>query len=112
MVDDEEEALPQQQEDDGDPEDRGLLLEQLRQLGAQPGAAAALFQAGYDWLQGGPNKANVVIRAEELEVELEGELDNPLLVSQFDRLQDGLADDQADEVLYALLGLGYQLKSG
>ncbi|MBT9584658.1 hypothetical protein IV102_15045 [bacterium] len=111
MLQEDDETLPQQQEDDGSPEDRDQLLEQLKCLGTEAGPAAALLQVGYAWLQGTGDKAAVFSQAESLEARLEAELNDPMLVSQLDRLQDGLGDDIPNEVLYALLGLGYQLKA-
>lgn len=111
VLEEDDETLPQQQEDDGAPEDRDQLLDQLKSLSTQAGPAAALLQVGYAWLQGAGEKAAVLNQAESLEARLEAELDDPMLVSQLDRLQEGLGDDVPDEVLYALLGLGYQLKA-
>lgn len=101
----EEEILPSQEEDDGLSEDRDSLMAQLQQL-AQAGPAAALLQAGKGWLEGRLGGEEVARRAAELEGTLE---EDPLLSSQFERLEEGLRDGQQDQVLYALLGLGCEL---
>ena len=107
----EDEVLPQQQEDDGQPEDRQLLLAQLKQLGGQPGPASLLLQAGYAWLQGNQDSGALLQRADELEPQLQTQLEDPILSSQWDRLHEGLESQESDQVLYALLGLAYQLKA-
>ena len=106
----EEELLPQQQEDDNQPEDRNLLLEQLLTLGSQSGPAANLLRAGHGWLQGTLSSADLKARAAEFESGLDQELDDPLVSSQLDRLEEGLDGGLPDQVLYALLGLGFQVK--
>ena len=106
----EEELLPQQQEDDGEPEDRDLLLQQLQTLSSQSGPAANLLRAGHGWLQGTLSSVDLKARAAEFESGLDQDLDDPLLISQLDRLDEGLDGGLSDQVLYALLGLGFQLK--
>lgn len=100
--DDDEELLPEEHEDDGRLEDRDLLLQQLHSLAARPGPLAALLQAGQGWLRGEVSPAVVRNHAADLEADLE---DDPLLSSQLDRLEEGLAGNEPDQVLYALLGL-------
>jgi len=106
----EEEVLPQQEEDDNEPEDRNLLLEQLKSLGSQAGPAASLLRAGHNWLQGTGSSSELKARAAEFESGLDEDLDDPLLLSQLDRLDEGLEGGLPDQVLYALLGLGSQVK--
>ena len=107
-MDDEEELLPQQEGDDNQPEDRNQLLEQLASLSAQPGPAAALLRAGQSWLRGSLSSPDLRARAAEFEANLKADVDDPLLISQLDRLEEGLEGDLPDEVLYALRGLAYQ----
>jgi hypothetical protein len=106
----EEEFLPDQEEDDNQPEDRNLLLEQLQALGSQAGPASSLLRAGHNWLQGQGSSSDLKARAAEFEAGLDEELDDPLLVSQLDRLEESLESGLQDQVLYALLGLGSQVK--
>lgn len=107
---DEEEVLPQQEEDDNEPEDRNLLLEQLKSLASHTGPASSLLRAGHNWLQGAGSSTELKARAADFESGLDEELDDPLLLSQLDRLEEGLEGGLPDQVLYALLGLGSQLK--
>ncbi|MBS2040527.1 hypothetical protein JST97_36410 [bacterium] len=103
-----EELLPQQEADDNQPEDRNQLLEQLKDLSSRPGPAALLLRAGHGWLQGTLSTPDLRARAAEFEANLQADLDDPLLISQLDRLEEGLDGELEDEVLYALLGLAYQ----
>jgi len=105
-----EEELPVEQGDDELPEDRNLLLEQLQNLSLGEGAVASLLRIGHGFLQGTADAQAVRTQAAQLESQLDGELDDPLLLSQFDRLEEGLGSNLPDQVLYALLGLGCQLK--
>lgn len=107
---DADEVLPEQEEDDNEPEDRNLLLEQLKALGSQAGPASSLLRAGHNWLQGAGSSSELKARADEFEAGLEEDLDDPLLLSQLDRLEEGLEGGLQDQVLYALLGLGSQVK--
>lgn len=106
----EEEFLPDQEEDDNQPEDRNLLLEQLQALGSQAGPASNLLRAGHNWLLGQGSSSDLKASAAEFEAALDEELDDPLLVSQLDRLEESLESGLQDQVLYALLGLGSQVK--
>lgn len=101
---------PPQEEDDDEPEDRNLLLEQLKALGSHAGPASSLLRAGHNWLQGNLSNSELKARAEEFESGLDEDLDDPLLLSQLDRLEEGLESGLPDQVLYALLGLGSQVK--
>lgn len=107
---DEEELLPEQEEDDNQPEDRNLLLEQLKALGSHAGPASSLLRAGHQWLQGSLSNAELKARADEFESGLDEDLDDPLLITQLDRLEEGMEGGLPDQVLYALLGLGAQVK--
>lgn len=100
--DDDEEFLPEQGEDDGREEDRSLLLQQLDTVASRPGPLAGLLQAGRGWLKGETSPAVVRGHASDLEADLE---DDPMMASQLDRLEEGLAGNEPDQVLYALLGL-------
>ncbi|MFN8609941.1 MAG: hypothetical protein U0931_20540 [Vulcanimicrobiota bacterium] len=108
---DEEELLPQQEADDNQPEDRNQLLAQLKELSARPGPVACLLRAGQGWLEGKLGTPDLRARAAEFEANLQADLDDPLLISQLDRLEEGLDAELEDEVLYALLGLAYQVSS-
>ncbi len=107
---DEAELLPEQEEDDNEPEDRNLLLEQLKALASQAGPASSLLRAGHNWLEGKLSNSELKARADEFESALDENLDDPLLLSQLDRLEEGLEGSLPDQVLYALLGLGSQVK--
>ncbi len=107
---DEEEFLPDQEEDDNEPEDRNLLLDQLKALGSNAGPASSLLRAGHNWLQGNLSNSELKATADEFEAGLDEDLDDPLLVTQLDRLEEGLESGLPDQVLYALLGLGSQVK--
>lgn len=109
-MEDEEELLPPQEEDDNEPEDRDLLLVQLQTLSSQSGPASSLLRAGHGWLQGTSSSADLRARVAEFESGLSEDPEDPLLVSQLDRLEEGLEGGLSDQVLYALLGLGFQLK--
>lgn len=102
---DEEEELPAQEEDDDEPEDRNLLLEQLKSLSSRSGPASDLMQAGHKWLEGIGSSSELKARLAEFESGLKEEPD-PLVLSQLDRLEEALQDGLPDQVLYALLGLG------
>lgn len=104
------EDLPDQEEDDNEPEARNLLLEQLKALGSQAGPASSLLRAGHNWLQGNLSNAELKARADEFESGLDEDLDDPLVTTQLDRLEEGLEGGLPDQVLYALLGLGSQVK--
>ena len=110
MIDEDEELLPDQESDEGEPEDRDALLQQLQNLSHQLGPASSLFQAGRGWLDGTVEAEEVRKQAAELEGQLQEMKDDPLVSSQFDRLDDALAENLTDQVIYALLGLGAQLK--
>ncbi|MBN9416849.1 hypothetical protein ABS71_22490 [bacterium SCN 62-11] len=107
---DEEEVLPQQEEDDNLAEDRNLLLEQLQAMSSQAGPASSLLRAGHNWLQGNLSNSELKARADEFESGLPEDVEDPLLLSQLDRLEEGLESGLSDQVLYALLGLGSQVK--
>ncbi len=106
----EDELLPEEEGDDELPEDPTLLLSQLEQLSLQAGPATALLQVGQNWLQGRTSADAVRERLAQLEVQLQDQAEDPLVSSQLDRLEEGLKDGLNDQVLYALLGLGTQLK--
>lgn len=113
MNEDEEELLPVEEGDDEAPEDPSLLLAQLEKLCLQQGPASALLQVGQNWLRGQSTAEEVRQSLAKLESQLpDQEANDPLLSSQMDRLDEALQDGLNDQVLYALLGLGTQLKSG
>jgi hypothetical protein len=98
-----EELPPDQEEDDGSPEDREVLFAQLEQL-AQNGPSADLFQVGLAWLHQQAESADLLTRAAALEAQVN--LDDPLVSSQLDRLEEAVSEEDSDQVLYALLSLG------
>lgn len=106
----EDELLPEEEGDDELPEDQNLLLSQLQQLSLQAGPVAALLKVGQNWLQGNSSADEVRQRLTQLEIQLQDRCEDPLVSSQLDRIEEGLKDGLNDQVLYALLGLGTQLK--